>query len=206
MPKAADSGVRERALIHVPIIHTQDDMGALQGSIKQVTLQKIGLAAFKHKRYVVDQMWTKIERFIDSLDLSYEKVRLYQDGLPVCDKESEIVKELAKAGNRNHKLLVRLMERGATIMGTESAELLLQEYELIKRALAAETDPEVAGDEAVRKASSARLLKKRNQFIADRINSTLRPDETGILFLGMLHSLQGLLDEDIRVLPFQPTI
>jgi hypothetical protein len=48
---------------------------------------------------------------------------------------------------------------------------------------------------------SEELLKKRDRFIARRINSTLRPGETGILFLGMLHSLAALLDEDIRVIP-----
>jgi hypothetical protein len=43
------------------------------------------------------------------------------------------------------------------------------------------------------------LLKRRDQFIADRINDTLCPGETGILFLGMLHSLRHLLDEQIKV-------
>ena len=49
------------------------------------------------------------------------------------------------------------------------------------------------------KPASDILLKRRDQFIADRINDTLGPGETGILFLGMLHSLGHLLDEQIKV-------
>jgi hypothetical protein len=45
-----------------------------------------------------------------------------------------------------------------------------------------------------------RLLKKRDQFIAQRINSTLGPGETGIIFIGMLHDLHGLIDQDIQIL------
>jgi hypothetical protein len=44
------------------------------------------------------------------------------------------------------------------------------------------------------------LLKKRDRYIAGRINTTLGKGETGILFLGMFHSLQGLLDRNIRVI------
>jgi DNA-binding response OmpR family regulator len=41
--------------------------------------------------------------------------------LPVCGRDLEIVAELAKAGSRNHPLLLRLKGRGALLMGTESA-------------------------------------------------------------------------------------
>jgi hypothetical protein len=47
---------------------------------------------------------------------------------------------------------------------------------------------------------SDRLLKERDRHIAQRINTTLGAGETGILFLGMLHNLEGLLDQDIRVI------
>jgi hypothetical protein len=92
------------------------------------------------------------------------------------------------------------MEKGATIMGTESPELLTEEYDLVKRILAAGNSVEAARIEAEQKSLSDALLKKRDRYIADRINSTLCPEETGIIFLGMLHSLNGLLDGDIQVI------
>lgn len=76
--------------------------------------------------------------------LPYPRVRLYQDGLPVCGREVEITTDLARAGSRNHQLLLRVMERDATLMGTESAELLVRDYRLIKQMLEARHKPVAA--------------------------------------------------------------
>lgn len=54
----------------------------------------------------------------------------------MCGEEEKIGKDLANSGSRNHKLLVRLIEKGATLMGTEAPELLVEEYESYKRLLA----------------------------------------------------------------------
>ena len=200
MIRGTKLGINSRTLIYIPIIHSQVDMGALSGRIKRVTLQKLGEKGWKRKVNLIDKMWMEIEKVIDGLVLSYEKVRLYQDGLPVCDREGEIVAELAKAGSRNHRLLLRLMERGATIMGTESSELLVEEYELVKQTLTGGDTPKAAETKSSKKALGDSLLKRRDQYIAGRINTTLRLSETGILFLGLLHSLEGLLAKDIRVI------
>ena len=84
-------------------------------------------------------------------------------------------------------------------MGTESAEHLVEEYELIKKILSAGDPSEAAKIEARQKPLSDTLLKRRDQYIANRINSSLQIGETGILFLGMFHSLSSLIDKDIRV-------
>jgi len=203
--KSIDSEDLIRTLIYMPVIHTETDMGTLSESIQKSTLQKFGRRGLKRKEEIIDNLWTEIERKIDALALTYEKTRLYQDGLPVCDREAEIVTELAKAGSRNHRLLLLLMKRGATITGTESLELLMEEYELDKQILAARGAREKARIEASRKAMIDSLLKRRDQFISDRINSTLCAGETGILFVGMLHSLHNKLDNDIHVIyPFNP--
>ncbi len=85
-------------------------------------------------------------------------------------------------------------------MGTESSELLVEEYELVKQTLARGDTLKAAGVAARKKALSDSLLLMRDRYIADRINGTLRAGETGILFLGMLHSLGNWLDKDIRVI------
>jgi hypothetical protein len=54
--------------------------------------------------------------------------------------------------------------------------------------------------EARRKALADALIRKRDQYIADRIEQTLQIGETGILFLGMLHALENQLHKDIRVI------
>ena len=85
-------------------------------------------------------------------------------------------------------------------MGTESLELLLEEYRLVKDILATGDAFQSEKVEGRKKSQSHSLIKRRDQFIADRINDTLCPGETGILFLGMLHSLGHLLDEQIKVI------
>jgi hypothetical protein len=174
-------------------------MGALQESVVRATLEKAGRAGLFRKAAAIDKIWTEIEGVIDSLALAFDHVRLYQDGLPVCGREAEMVTELAQAGSRNHQLLLRLMARGATIMGTESGDLLVQEYQLAKQSLAARP-PRAAGVAAQRRALTEALLQRRDRFIAQRLNDTLKPGETGILFLGMLHSVECYLHQDLKVI------
>jgi pheromone shutdown protein TraB len=53
---------------------------------------------------------------------------------------------------------------------------------------------------APRRALSEALLQRRDQFMAQRIHETLKSGETGILFLGMLHSLERYLNPDVKVI------
>jgi hypothetical protein len=197
--ESVDSNVSGRRLIHIPVIHSRAEMGSFSPTIQAITVQKLGSKGWERNVNLIDGVWTQIEQAIDRCALPYEKVRLYQDGLPVCGRELEIVSELAKAGSRNHQLLLRLRERGATLMGTESADLLVQEYHLIKQTLAANGPGHAARRQARQQESSGCLLKRRDQAIAARINHTLCRGEIGLLFLGMLHSLEAWLADDIQV-------
>lgn len=188
-----------RTLLYFPIVHSQLDMGALSESIRNVTLQKLGERVWRRKVNLVKRFWSDVENILNKLTLSYAQTRVYQDGLPVCGKELDIVAELAKKGSPNHRILVLLMEKGATVMGTESAELLIEEYHLIKKILETGDVKDAIAIEARQKATSNLLLKKRDEFIAARIDQTLQPGETGLLFLGMLHNPAVLLPEDIHV-------
>jgi hypothetical protein len=186
-----------RTLYYIPIIHSQSDMGTLSESIRRDAEQKLGREKWQQKVRTVDQLWEEIDRAIDAAALPPAKVRLYQDGLPVCNHITEIVRDLVTKGSKNYQILLRLMEKGAKVMGTESPELLIKEYHLAKKAFAARAE-ERAGSS--RHAESDILLKQRDAYIAQRINSTLGAGETGVLFLGLLHHVEHLLDRDIMVL------
>jgi hypothetical protein len=189
-----------RVLIYLPIVHTLADMGGLGENVAQKALQKFGEKIYSDKNKAIDSIWSNIEQVVEALPLDWDKVRLYQDGLPVCGREREIVTDLAQAGSRNHQLLLRLMHKGATLMGTESADLLVLEYQLARQALAAEGTARISeGSQTTQTGGDDPLLKRRDQYIAQRINETLKPGEVGILLLGMLHSLEALLDQDIGV-------
>ncbi|MCK9376312.1 MAG: hypothetical protein M0P73_09185 [Syntrophobacterales bacterium] len=189
-----------RTLIYFPIVHTQADMGNLGEQVTRATLRQAGQRGLQRKLKAIDQVWTSIETALKHLNLPYDQVRLYQDGLPVCGREAELVRDLAQEGSRNHLLLQRLMSRGAALMGTESGDLLRQEYDLARQHLTASGGLRPAAATARQRALSAALLVQRDQFIAHRINDTLKTGETGILFLGLLHSVEKYLDRDIQVI------
>ena len=185
-----------RRLVYVPIIHTLTDMGALGASVQRVKLSALGRQGLAHGAAVVEKMWEETERVVTRLKLTPGVARVYQDGLPVCGREREIVSELAKAGSRNHGLLLKLEARGAVLMGTESPELLVEEYQLAGAELASGA---VAQAKMHRKRLRDTLLERRDRYIADRINATLGAGESGILFIGMLHEVTRYLDSDIDV-------
>lgn len=197
-------GAPGRTLLYIPIVHTQTDMGELGNAVQRAAIRELGIKAWRHKMRAVDQVWTDIEQVLGTIQLHYEKVRLYQDGLPICGHEDAIVRELAGRGSRNHRLLLRLMDKGATIMGTESPKLLLREYERMKRSAVGPRAGPWRRLESEIEERDETLLDLRNGFIADRINTTLKPGETGILFLGMLHTLEDQLDRDIHVIHPMP--
>ena len=170
-------------------------MGTLGASIQGRKLSALGRQGLAHEVAVVEKMWEEIERVVADLPVSSGTL-VYQDGLPVCGHEREIVAELAGAGHRNHKLLLELQTRGATLMGTESPELLVEEYQLASATFAAGASTRL---EVRQKHLRDTLLAKRDRYIADRINGTLGAGETGILFIGMLHQVTPYLDPEITV-------
>jgi hypothetical protein len=192
------NGHLTRELIWIPVVHTEADLGNMSERVRQIYVKRVGQAKWEQHVKDVREFWTKVQEVIAKLDLAWERVRLYQDGLPNCGREVEIVNTIAKSGSFNHQLLLKLMERGARIIGTESPELLVQEYELARQLLAPGASAE-NGKPAECVARNRRILDMRDRYIAERIGQTLKQGETGLVFLGMLHSLKGRLPDDIRV-------
>ncbi len=189
-----------RTLFYFPVVHSEIDLGGLQESVRQIHLEKVGKVGWQRKVVLVKQFWQDVEAILAHLTLPVNRTRLYQDGLPVCGREADIVDELARKGSLNHRLLQRLMDRGATLMGTESAELLLAEYHLSKLMLAGADGSTAAATDLNEPPAGDRLLAARDAFIAARIARTLQSGETGVLFLGMLHNPCPGLPADIEVI------
>lgn len=191
-----------RTLILIPIIHTEHDMGSLSAQIKQAYVERHGLTKWDEHLRSIDAIWNEIRRLIELLDPPYQHVRLYQDGLPECGREVEIVSEVAQQGSKNHRLLLDLIQKGATVMGTEDPKLLLQEYRIHQEALQPSlSEPTKLGLEQ----QSAYILAERDRHIAARISQTLLPGEIGFLFLGLSHSAHVFLDRDIIFRSLFPT-
>ena len=186
-----------RTLLAIPIIHTEHDMGTLLEHIQREYVARFGQDKWHAHLRSIDDVWVGIRQMLTLLELPHVSVRLYQDGLPVCGKEREIVLDLASQGSVNHQLLLELMTKGAQLEGTEDPGLLLQEYRFHQGQLR-NSLPE---QEQQRSELSQKLLLQRDQFIAERINATLRVGEIGLLFLGLAHAVNAFLDADILVKP-----
>lgn len=192
-----------RVLTYVPIVHSEADLGALG----QTVASRFGaLAGAEHaerlvkRRLSIDAMWDGITASILAMPLTWSQVRVYQDGLPNCGFELAIVEELAAKNSRNYKLLLELRRRGATLVGTEEAGLLVREYERIKRLveLTRGPSPSAQAIEAIQRDGDA-LLALRDAAITARILDTLQEGERGILFIGLLHRVDESLAGKLHV-------
>jgi len=190
--------VQTRRLIWVPIVHTSADLGSLRGAVRRIHEQRGGASVWQERVRQIDQLWRSIRTSLMQLELNWSCVLLYQDGLPVCGKEDRIVQDLARAGSANHRLLAEFMVQGARLIGTESPDLLIEEYEL-NRQLLLDRSTGAQGFDAEVRVLSRDLLDRRDAFIARRIDETLSPGQTGCLFLGLMHSLEGRLPAEISV-------
>ncbi|MFH1336645.1 MAG: hypothetical protein ABII96_09030 [Candidatus Zixiibacteriota bacterium] len=188
-----------KRLIYVPVIHTEADMGSVAEPLKKEYIQRYGLKRWNEHIDTIHSMWLGIRQKIFVLGLDYKKTKVYQDGLPVCDKELAIASDLAKAGNENYQIVWELIQRGAKLMGTENPQLLLEEYNYIKDV--AQIDALEEKEKAIKEyeKKAADILERRDQYIADRITMTLKDGEIGILFIGMRHRVDEKLPEEIGV-------
>lgn len=194
-----------RTLIYIPIVHTDADMGAMSESLQQVYVKEYGRRKWAQRTTKVEKSWKEIERKISALPLDYAKLKLYQDGLPKCGRELEIAQSVAAGGSRNFQLLVRLVEKGARLIGTEDPDLLIQEYNRLRNTL--DNLRGSAGGGLLKRsvtmggtsASVEGFVAQRDKYIAARIHETLRDGETGLLFLGVVHRANEMLPGDIRI-------
>lgn len=181
-----------RRLIYIPVIHAELEMGSVAPWLREQYKLKFGKEKWEEHFKLVKEIWKWIKTKIKGLKLTYEKVRIYQDGLPLCEKEIDIVQKLAERGSINYKIILELINRGAKLEGTESKELLLEEYNNIKNITTTSIKREY-------KEGNKQLLIRRDHYIANKINETLRRDETGILIIGSEHKVYKYLPKDIKI-------
>lgn len=198
-----------RTLHLIPIVHSAADLGNLAPQVADAKNRLFSGEAFDATAGSVRDFWNGLRDAIQRWDVEYDSLLLFQDALPVgpgddSEMERRIVSDLAAQGSQNHQILQWLVDRGAKIIGTEDPKLLLEEYQLAKQSLeSALEDAESDRDLSAPTDQEIELLHRRDAFIAQRINALLDSDSIGVLFLGMMHSLDDKLDSDIDVVfPF----
>jgi hypothetical protein len=185
-----------RRLKYVPIIHTGVEMGTMFETLKAEYIRRFGIQKWEEHNRIIEDFWQGIRKKILDLDLNHPCTRLYQDGLPVCGREMDIIQELVKMGSPNHRILMDLIHLGAKLEGTEDPKLLLEEYHLLKDSAA---DPHDQNMGKRYQQAAKKILQNRDAFIGRRIDETLKRGETGLLFMGISHRVDKNLPRDIEI-------
>lgn len=187
-----------RRLIYVPILHAQADAERTAGVVLKSRKAPVRETAGKDPS-AVDAMWKGIAAKLGGLNLPWHQTRIYQDGTPVCGNEAALAARLAASGNPNFSFILELLEKGATLEGTEDMDLLIQEYDLLNEFLMSGAAADQQAAHAQYQKASRDLLAVRDQYIFNRITDTLREGETAVVFMGVMHRLDKLLEKDFLV-------
>lgn len=176
-----------RRLLIVPIVHTSAELGSEGQQNRAEFVARHGDLRWAEREAKIEHYWLNVRDAVLALPIGFDQVKVYQDSLPDGPGTDRLVEDMAEHGNSpNHRVLKLLKARGASIIGTESLSLLLEEYQAIKDGRAS---PDLL----------RRSLEARDRYIADRIGSTLAEGEIGILFIGAAHDVARFCDPSIKV-------
>lgn len=199
MKRIKDGNFVMRKLIYVPIIHLSADLGELASEIKKRGRSLTSDKDWRGHEKAVLGFWDSIDHYFNSLEV--KKFKIYQDGL-VADGEIgvKIISDGIKKGSRNFEIVSKLINGGAQLVRTEDFPLVKKEYEYLMNIIKSKKKFKKLLHALIYKFRKKKLLKQRDGFIAQNINKTLEPGETGILFLGADHEIVPRLPEDIEVI------
>ncbi len=195
-----------KKLIYIPIVHNKADLGSLGSQLSVEGAQKYGASAWQNHLDEVEKSWDKIELeiFKRLKKTSFDKIKIYQDGLPVAGEIGiKIVNDAAGNGSKNYSIIRRLLAGGANLELAENKDLLLKEYYLLADINKAETPEKQLESFLFYQKISGELLLSRDHYVAKQINETLKDGETGIAFFGASHTITDKLKTDINVIVIQ---
>jgi hypothetical protein len=188
-----------RRLIYVPILHAQGDPRQSASSLFNNKIDHMAKGEVDKELTAVEAMWDGIAAKIESLNLPWNTIRIYQDGVPVCGNELGLAMRLADSGSQHFSFILDLIEKGAKLEGTENMELLIREYDLLSQLLMKNPGTERKQANIEYQANSRDLLAVRDKFIFNRITDTLDKREIALVFMGVMHRLDKLLEKDFLV-------
>lgn len=145
-----------------------------------------------------NRYWNQIESQISKLELKLGRVnKLYHELIPVSGDDG--VKAIKDLNDKSYQIVRTRLEKGAQLEASEDSELLTEFMDWSKCLAVGLQNQKVLTrvyqcyDEA---------NKKRNEYMARRIDETLNTDETGILFMAEGHQIQ--FPSDIQVFYVAP--
>lgn len=142
--------------------------------------------------------WEQVGKQISKLELKLGKVnRIYHELIPAGGEDgSKAIKEL---NDTSHKIIQTCLDKGAQLEAVEESDLLTEFLDW-SRCLVIGLQNQKVFTRVYD--SYLEVSKKRNEYIAGKIDETLKTDETGILLMRENHQVQ--FPSDIQVFYVAP--
>ncbi|GAJ04788.1 unnamed protein product, partial [marine sediment metagenome] len=111
------------------------------------------------------------------------------------------LKRIKKLNGKSYRIVKRYVEKGAELQATEDMNLVRESMDWI-RCLTANLQSE----KALSKVSQfyVEAMQKRDEFVAKRINETLKENESGIIFIRENNSIE--FPSDIEIFRVHPPV
>jgi len=145
-----------------------------------------------------NKYWEQIEKQRTELEFKLGKVkRIYHELIPAGGEDgSQAIKEL---NDKSHKIIQTCLDEGAQLEAVEDGDLLT-EFMDWSRCLIVGLQNQKVFTKVYE--SYLEVSKKRNEYIAGKIDETLQTDEIGILLMRENHQVQ--FPPDIQVFYVAP--
>jgi hypothetical protein len=142
--------------------------------------------------------WEQVEKQIAELELKLGKInRIYHELIPAGGEDgSKAIKEL---NDKSHRIIQTCLDKGAQMEAVEDGDLLT-EFMDWSRCLIVGLQNQKVFTKVFE--SYTEVGKKRNEYIAGKIDKTLKTDEIGILLMRENHQVQ--FPSDIQVFYVAP--
>jgi hypothetical protein len=145
-----------------------------------------------------NRYWEQVEKQITELELKLGKVnRIYHELILAGGEDgSKTIKEL---NDKSHEIIQTCLDKGAQLEAVEEGDLLTEFMDWSRCLIVGLQNQKVLTKVYE---SYTEVSKKRNEYIAGKIDETLKADEIGILLMRENHQVQ--FPSDIQVFYVAP--
>ncbi len=174
---AAGNYQGKRKLLLVPLIHVPVPPDAIPPEGAQI----------------MGRYWEQVDVQVRAVQNALGSItRVYHENTP--EGGSDALGYLEASGQGSHTLVKALTDADATLEATESMEIMAESLDLQRCLMQPLMSPAVVNRLQEWFAEASR---RRYEFIAETINSTLPEDETGLLLINERHQVQFPTDLEI---------
>ena len=145
-----------------------------------------------------NKYWEQVEKQVKELEFKLGKVnRIYHELIPAGGEQgSQVIKEL---NDKGHTIIQVCLDEGAQLEAVEEGDLLTEFMDWSRCLIVGLQNQKVLSKVYE---SYMEVSKKRNEYIAGKIDETLKTDEIGILLMRENHQVQ--FPPDIQVFYVAP--